>query len=155
MNNNFFDSIKITEEDKKKAMMNILQIVSNSVYLLSLKEVIQYDNTLTSRLTEDEILAMYSLAREVKISRLASKQNEELYQYLNDEKILEFIKVAVEDMQDTRKTPNAKWSLSVNKILSRLESKGKDSSGEVLIMKKSEKKNEDSNIIDISEYLDK
>ena len=58
-------------------------------------------------------------------------------------------------MQDTRKTPNAKWSLSVNKILSRLESKGKDSSGEVLIMKKSEKKNEDSNIIDISEYLDK
>lgn len=156
MRNNYFNTIKIKEEDKKNAMITIFQIVNNSANLLSLEEVIQYKKELMSKLTEDEILAMYDLARTVKIERLAFKRNEKLYKYLNKEKILEFIKVAVEDIQDTkRRTPNIKWSLSVNKILSRLERREKESSEEVSIMKRSNKISRTRNIIDNRGYLER
>lgn len=155
MNDNFMDSIRVTEEYKKDAMMTIFYTVVNSADILSLEEVLKSQETVQSKLSKDEILATYALSREIKISKLTSKRNENLSEYLNEEKLSRFINAVVEDIEDTRlRTPNVEWKLSVNKILNRLK-REKTSDEEVTIMESSKKTSGTCKIIDIREHSEK
>ena len=84
------------------------------------------------KLNENEILATYSLAKEMKIALLSSSnRNRELLDYLelvtvsiNGDKLLKFVNESVRDIEKLKKSnPNVKWSLQANKILSRLKDK--------------------------------
>lgn len=164
----FLNSIKITDDDKKEAMARILFIMRYSEGILSLNEILEaaesnsevagHHKKIKDTLNENEILATYSLAREVKISILgSSNRNKKLLDYLeldivsvNNDNLLRFINESVKDIENLKKSnPNLKWSLQVNKIFSRLE--GRDATkGEVLGY-------EDTNIIpsEISRVNDK
>jgi hypothetical protein len=152
----FLDSIKVTDEEKKKSMSRIIFIMMNSANILSLNELLKQYNEIKEKLNENEILAIYSLAKQMKQSIISSSnRNKKLFEFLdlnsnsiNEDKLLEFIKYAVKDIEVTSKrTPNVKWSLQIGKIFLRME--GKDPYEEE-IAKKPEKKAE---IVDIKKIL--
>lgn len=149
----FLNSIRITDDDKKEAMSRMLFIMMYSSGILSLDEILEVAEVnskaldtegtrrkIQDKLNENEMLAAYSLAREVKISILSSSNsNRKLLDYLeldtvsvNKDKLLRFINESVKDIENLKRSnPNIEWSLQVNKIFSRLE--GKDpTKGEVL-----------------------
>lgn len=168
----FLDLIKITDEDKKDAMSRILFTVINSTRIMSLDETLQHlkeykencdylkDNKqIEQKLNENEILAVYSLAREVRISIEAST-NKRLLEYLelglasaNEENLLRFINETIKDIELSKKiNPNIEWRLQVEKIFSRLE--GKKSYEEEILKQKIDNSRK-GNIIKLSNYSEK
>jgi len=91
----FISSIKITDKDKKDAIAKILFTVIHSTRIMSLNEVLQLlkkqkehfddevqDNQqIEQKLNQNEILAAYSLAKELRIS-IMSSSNRKLFEYL-------------------------------------------------------------------------
>ncbi|MBQ2917342.1 MAG: hypothetical protein IJE59_04150 [Clostridia bacterium] len=127
---NFLDSIKITDEEKKKFMSKIIFTMIHSTKILSLDELLEEADNIKEKLSENEILATYSLAREIKkIVISSSDRNKEILEHLevrsfsiNEDKLFEFVNRSVKDIEDTkRRTPNLKWRLQIGKILKRLE----------------------------------
>jgi len=168
----FLDSIKITDEDKKDAMSRILFTVINSTRIMSLDEILQHlkkykedcdylkDNKqIEQKLNENEILAVYSLAKEVRISIEASI-NKRLLEYLelglasaNEENLLRFIDETIKDIELSKKiNPNIEWRLQVGKIFSRLE--GKNPYEEEILKRKLDNSTK-GNIIKLSNYSEK
>lgn len=127
--NEFIDSIKVTKEDKQKAMEKILYSIINSSNIVSLNDVLNNQNEMRKVLNEDELLASYSLALEIKKQIISSNTNEQLMEYLglefntlNKDNLLKFINQSVKDIETQRKrTPNLKWRLQTKKIFDRLE----------------------------------
>ncbi len=165
---NFLDTIKITDEDKKKTMSSIVLIMLYSQGIMSLEEILQTEEMngkvidgerthrkIQDKLNENEILATYSLAKEIKISILGSSdRNRKLLDYLelgtvslNSDKLLRFVNEAVRDIETLKRhNPNVEWNLQINKIFSRLE--GKDpTKGEVLGCESEEPVDRNSNKI--------
>ncbi len=189
--NDFLNSVRVTNEDKKLTMSKLLSIVIYSTTLLSLNEILELpsntDNGLNSdtfaelrkeiksKLNENEILATYSLAKEMKISMLSSNYNKKLFEYLewdsyslNNDKLLKFINEVVKDIESNKKSNrNVKWALQTNKIFSRLEGKNTyEEDDEDKFRGSSDNKKNDSfnhgetsiesdKIIKLSEYLTK
>lgn len=173
--NDFLNSIKITDEDKKRAISKILFTVIHSTRIMSLSEVLQFlkkqkehfgddiqdEQQIEEKLNENEILAAYSLAREVRISIMASS-NKKLLEYLeldlasvNEEKLLKFINETIKDIELTKKrTPNLEWSLQVGKIFKRLEGKNPCNEEEIT-QQWIDNSNKSSKIIKFSDNLEK
>lgn len=125
----FTDSIKISEKDKKDAMKSIVLEVLIRPGVLELEEVLKLATDVKNKLNEDEILATYQLAKQIK-----TKKRPEVLEYINlrngyeidEDKLLTFIKKAVEDKRiGEKRFPHAKgeWKLSTRKILDRLNGK--------------------------------
>lgn len=162
---NFLDSIKITNEEKKKIMSKIIFTMIHSTKILSLNELLEKTDNIKEKLTENEILATYSLAREIKkIVVSSSDRNKEILEHLevrsfsiNEDKLFEFVNRSVKDIEDTkRRTPNLKWRLQVGKILTRLA--GNDPYSEELAIYKEEQEQKEKakgDIINLKEYLEK
>jgi len=177
--NDFLNSIKITDKDKKDAISKILYAVINSPGIMSLNEVLQFfekqekyfdddiDNKkqIEQSLSENEILAAYALSKEIKIS-IMSSTNKELIEYLelslasvNEDNLLKFINETIKDIELTKKrTPNVEWTLQVGKIFRRLQGKNPCNEHEEEEItnqwsKSSEKKM--GKIIDLSKYWEK
>ena len=168
----FLDSIKITDEDKKRAITKMLFTVIHEPRIMSLEETLQILNrkfdereeqqlVIEQKLSQNEILATYSLAKELKISIITSS-NKELREYLeltigtvNEEKLLKFINEAIRDIELTkRRTPKLEWNLQIGKILRRLEGKGPYNEEEMTKQWK-EDSNRNCKIIKLSDYLEK
>ena len=124
---------------------------------------IQNEQQIEQKLNENEILAAYSLAKEVKISIMASS-NEELLEYLelglgsvNEENLLKFINETVKDIELTKKrTPNLEWNLQVGKIFKRLEGKNPCNEEEFTQQwAENSNRNSSGKIIKLSDYLEK
>lgn len=155
----FLEDIRITDDDKKKIMTRILFTMMYSSKILSIDELLERDrlnkkkldetvseNSIEDKLNENEILATYSLGKEIKIVIMSySNRNRELLDYLelkadsvNSDKLLKFVNEAVKDIEDLKSNnPNATWSLQINKILSNLKKEKLDD--EVLIYQYKEK----------------
>ena len=173
----FLNSIRITDEEKKKAISKILFSVMHASTILSLNEIIQNlketeelgvdiedkGKQIKEKLTQHEMLAAYSLAKEIKISMMnSSHNNKKLFNYLelnlgsvNEDNLFKFTNEIVKDIEYTkRNTPNANWSLQIGKIFSRLE--GKNPYSEQDSTKDKQDNSDKANkIIDLSEYLEK
>jgi len=175
----FISSIKITDKDKKDAIAKILFTVIHSTRIMSLNEVLQLlkkqkehfddevqDNQqIEQKLNQNEILAAYSLAKELRIS-IMSSSNRKLFEYLeldlfsvNEENLLKFINEVVKDIELTNKrNSNAKWSLQVGKIFSRLEGKNpcnENEENEIIKQRSDNSCKSDDKIIDLSKYWEK
>lgn len=122
MDNSFKESIRVDNEGKKKAMMTMLQTMINSTIILSYKEMNERTNNIDSKLNEDEKLATYNLAKKIKEAITKSKLTEDMMKLIGGENLLEFIKYSVEDMHKMKVTnPDLQYSLSISKILKRIE----------------------------------
>lgn len=177
---NFLNSIKITDDDKKTAISDILNTVINSPKIMSLEEVLNIEmgngKQVQQNLSQNEIIATYSLAREIKILTVSlSRNNRKLIEYLeltvssfNEDNLLKFISEAAKDIEITKKrTPKAKWSLQVEKIFARLDGKNpyddiefvKPDNTENKIQNKNEKNSRSAKILKFDlkdcDYLDK
>jgi len=128
----FLDSIKVTKEDKKTAISKVVFNMIHSINVLSFNEVLESNNGIKEKLSQNELLATYSLAKEIRISMIASaNRNKKLFDYLelkttsiNEENLLKFVDEIVKDIEFTQKrAPKTKWDLQVGKIFLRLEGK--------------------------------
>lgn len=129
----FKEGIKVlSDEDKKRIMVDILITMINSNTVLSEEEIIKNTNGNANKLSSDEFTAIYALAFEVKKCVFSSKINKKLFEFLNLSKycendegnLLKFIKATVKDIEQSRiYSPNNKWSLQVDKIFDRLDGK--------------------------------
>lgn len=125
----FLNYIKVTDEDKKDAMKSIILEILIRPGILDLDGVLELASDVKNKLNEDEILATYQLAKEIKI-----KKRPEVLEYISlkngyeidGDKLLIFINKAVEDKKiGEKRFPHAKgeWKLSTRKILDRLNGK--------------------------------
>ena len=157
-----------------RSISKILFTVIHSTRIISLDEVlhlfdkqkehfddVQSNQQIQQKLNQNEILAAYSLAKEVKISIMASS-NKKLLEYLeltlgsvNEDNLMKFINEAVKDIELTKKrTPNVEWRLQTGKIFKRLDGKNPCNEEEIT-HEWVENLNKSNKIIELKDYLQK
>ena len=117
--------VKLIESYKTESMISIIQNMINSSDVLSFDDIKKRSET--SKLDEDELLATYSLGKEIKKAIASSKVSTEMLKLLSGEKLFQFIQETVQDMNEFRRLhPNLTWDFSINRILSKIKRKESD-----------------------------
>ena len=129
---NIRDEIFCDVDKKRRVMENLLLVMINSPQVLDFCELSKKKSESMDYLNEEETLAIYSLALEVRKSIAAGRNyNDRLKDYLwgedgsiNTRNLLKFVNYELSDMTTTKVVnPNQKWSLSINKIFKAIEEK--------------------------------
>ena len=129
---NIRDEISCDVDKKRRVMENLLLVMINSPQVLDFCELSKKKSESINYLNEEEKLAIYSLALEVRKSISAGRNyNARLKDYLweedgsiNTRNLLKFVNYEVDDIVTTKAIkPKQKWSLSINKIFKAIEEK--------------------------------
>lgn len=150
----FIQSIKVTSEDKQNMMINVLNTVINCSTVPSINDIVGNIKDIKVKLTDDEILAIYSLSISIQEQLKTGNHYQKLFDYLtldlypniNKENLLTFINQAVLDIKDTKaRNPKIKWYLQTGKIFARLD--GKNPYKEEIEIEKDKDKHKGNGII--------